>query len=237
MNGKEFFSGIFRGILDAAFPAHCLGCGAALPNGDVACAACIARIERFKTLFCAECGARLPEQKKICHSEMPYTLGAAADYHNPLVRELVHALKFKFVKRAARPLADLLSDYAELAALRLEGYAVIPVPLSRARERQRGFNQAELIAKLFAARLRLELAPDILFRQRHARPQSELNDFSKRQENVMNAFSVPHPELARSKNFILIDDVTTSGATFFEAASALKRAGVKKIICFAAAKS
>lgn len=226
----------FGKLLDAVFPSHCLGCGVALKDGDVACAPCIARVKVFTALFCAECKARLPENRKTCHQDVPYLLGAAADYHDPLVRELVHALKFKFAKRAARPLASLLINCAKNASLALEGYAVLPVPLSRARQRSRGFNQSALIGKLFAEAFGLEFSEAILARERHARPQSELNDFSKRRENVKNSFSVKNPELAAAKNFILIDDVTTSGATFFEAAAALKRAGAKKIICLAAAK-
>jgi ComF family protein len=139
-------------------------------------------------------------------------------------------------------------DYAESIGYPMTGFVVAPIPLSTQRERKRGFNQSLLIAKIFADHFKLKLDSDTLIRDKHTEAQSEIRDFEKKCENVKNCFSVKKPDLVhpahnelmcgvQGKNFILIDDVVTSGATFFEAASALKRAGAKKIIAFAAAKS
>lgn len=232
-----FFRSWFGAALDAVFPSHCLGCGIALAGGALICEFCLAEIPVFKKLFCAICKARLPENKKICHRDAPYLLGAATDYHDEWVRQLVHNLKFKFLKPAAQPLASLLVAYAKEALPSLEGFVVVPIPLSRARERERGFNQSALIGKIFSAHFSMEFLTELLVRERHTKAQSEINDFSKRHENVAGCFSVLCPDLVKGKNLIVIDDVTTSGATFFEAAVTLKRAGAKKIICLAAAKS
>lgn len=224
-------------FLDLLFPPLCLNCRQSVKSGEAVCDLCFSNIKIFKTFFCGKCRLRLAESKKICHQDFPYLLGAAADYQNETVKYLVQNLKFGFVRSAARPLASLLVMCAEIIGYPLTGFVVAPIPLSKMRGRQRGFNQSFLIAKIFAEHFNLELNPDMLAREKNTRPQSEIEDFEKKRENVKNCFSVKEPNSIQGKNIILIDDVVTSGATLFEAANALKRAGAKKIIAFAAAKS
>lgn len=245
---------MFTWLLDVLFPPLCLNCRHNIESGKVVCDSCFSAIKISDTLFCGKCRARLPaavpakaglalpatgqtEHKKICHLDFPYLLGAAADYRDEAVQELVHALKFDFVKAAARPLAALLVKYAERVNYPIDGFVIVPIPLSKTRKRKRGFNQSFLLAEIFADRFDLEFHPSILVRHKNTLAQSELKDFEKKRANVENCFSVAEPDMVQGKNFILIDDVVTSGATLFEAANALKRAGAKKIIAFAAAKS
>ncbi|MBI4085940.1 MAG: ComF family protein [Candidatus Liptonbacteria bacterium] len=252
---------MFTWLLDVLFPPVCLNCRQSVKSGESICISCFSNIKIFNTLFCGKCRARLPSIalapglrsqsgsfggvgkeslvtiKKICHKDFPYLLGAAADYQDETVKQLVRSLKFGFIKSAAGSLASLLVSYAEGVNYRITAFTVIPIPLSRARERKRGFNQSFLIAKIFAGHFGLELNPNILVRDKNTMAQSEIKDFEKKRDNVKNCFSIKSLDSVNGKNFILIDDVVTSGATFFEAASALKRAGAKKIIALAAAKS
>jgi competence protein ComFC len=229
-------SAILNQLLNLIFPPACLGCGRILASG-VICGQCLESIKTNQTLFCGKCQARLPETKKICHQDFPYLLGAATNYNEKVIKNLIQGLKFKHIKGAAQPLGGLIVRYIENLNLPLEKFTLIPIPLSSRRLKERGFNQSELIAKAFAEHFRLNLETSCLMRTKDAKPQSETSDLKERQNNVKNCFSVTNVEFVVNKNIILIDDVVTSGATFFAAAETLKRAGAKRIIALAAAKA
>lgn len=168
---------------------------------------------------------------------MPYLLGAAGDYQNETVRNLIHALKFNGVRDAALPLAELIIQYLSRARFETRNFAVVAIPLHTFRERDRGFNQSEHIAAHLARRLGAPLISGILLRRKRTAPQSELGDHELRKENMRDAFSAEQSAAVRNANLFLVDDVTTSGATFFEAARTLKAAGARKIIALAAARA
>ncbi|MEK7077434.1 MAG: phosphoribosyltransferase family protein [Patescibacteria group bacterium] len=224
-------------ILDFVFPSHCVGCGTFMERGKTLCGECSGSIPLHKTLFCGVCASRLPAEKKICHQENPYILAAAADYGDARVRGLIHALKFKYIRAAADPLAELIAGYLERLALPLQGRLIIPVPLGRKRMRTRGFNQSELVAERLARRFGLSLDAVALIRARDTAPQSERADFAERNANVADCFAVPQNIAVAGKSILLVDDVSTSGATLREAAATLKRAGAKSIIALVAAKA
>lgn len=247
------FTNILREIF---FPRRCLGCGTRDTEAAV-CESCLADIPINSTLFCGQCHARLPSQTKICHRDCPYLLGAAGEYNCLLLKTLIHALKFKRNREVAGVLGTLLARYVERAMLDLTKLAVVPLPLSRRRERERGFNQSKLIAREFVAHMKrfpplseggvgvgslLPIVTNLISRPRHASPQSETKGVAERERNVRGAFAV-HPNAlihnndAPIRNIILIDDVTTSGATFREAALVLKAAGARRIIALACAKA
>lgn len=231
-------------IINLIFPSFCLGCGKRTKNSDAICAGCLSAIHLNSALFCGKCGARLPTGqaglpagKKICHPSFPYVLGAATQYEDEAVKKLVHALKFKYVKIAAETLAHFLVSYAENLRLPLTNYLVVPIPLSGKRLRERGFNQSELIAKIFVAHFGLLLDTKNFLRTKNTKAQSETKNLDERRKNVAGCFAVKNPELFCGKKIILIDDVTTSGATFYEAALMLKSAGARKVIAFAVARA
>ncbi len=225
-------------LLDLLFPPRCLACHASLPDASQGlCPPCEANIAVSKTLWCGKCLARIPGITKICHHDFPYLLGAASLYHDARVRALVHGLKFRHAHAAAATLAKLLHRYLQNIPISLESLAIIPLPLSHRRERQRGYNQSRLIADALASHLALPIMENVLVRTVHTKKQSEIINWEVRRANVSNAFTVAKPELAHGHDFILLDDVTTSGATFFEASVALRRAGARHIIALAAARA
>lgn len=226
----------FDFFMDIFSPPVCVFCEAGVDRGAI-CDACRAKIVLNQTLFCGKCGARLPEAKKICHPDVPYLLGAAADYDTDELKTLVHALKFRGIRLAAEPLADILIEYVSRLGLDLSDYVAMPLPLSRKREFARGFNQSELIAKRFAARVGIPLETKALARIKHSKPQSETENIFERRENIRGCFSVAASESVEKKKIILIDDVTTSGTTFLEAAETLRACGTRKILALACAKA
>jgi len=224
-------------ITDLIFPPICLNCRGHVASDLTICTRCMGTINLHQTPFCGKCGLRLGGGKRVCHKDFPYLLGSATDYSCEAVKSLIHGLKFQSISSAAKPLAALLTHYAEMIALPLRGYTVIPIPLSPARFRERGFNQSELIARLFAERFELLLDAKNLVRTKNTKPQSETKNIAERRENVKECFAVRNPELLQSSNVILIDDVTTTGVTLFEAANALKAVGVRRILALTVAKA
>ncbi len=221
---------------DVFFPPACVACGDSIPGGII-CDACKNSIDGFDTLFCGICAARLPDQKKICHTDAPFLLGAAAAYDGNALRALIHALKFQGIAAAAEPLAALLVRYVARIHLSLDGFTVTPLPLSPQRARARGFNQSALIARPFAAAAGLPFEERLLARVQHRKPQSDTEDIFERRENIKGCFAPAPGAAIAGKKIVLMDDVTTSGTTFTEAARVLRRAGAKKIIALAAAKA
>lgn len=226
---------VFDFLLDIIFPRRCAGCGDPRPNGAL-CENCRDSLRAHDTLFCGRCRARLPDGKKICHPEHPFVLGAALDYHSGAAGELIKTLKFARNKEVAAYLALFLFEYLLRLPIDISGYELAPVPISAARERERGFNQAELIARELSPLARAPLLLGAILRVKHGKPQSEIRGRKERAENISGAFSA-EPSLVAGKNIILLDDVVTSGSTMFEAARVLKAAGAKKIIGLAAAKA
>jgi ComF family protein len=179
---------------------------------------------------------RLPEARKICHKDFPYLLGAATEYRG-VTKKLIHALKFNFTKDAVQELGMILLRYVERVGWQPSPETVVlPIPLSKRRERERGFNQAALLSEIFADKLNLRLEKSALKRVRHTLAQSKTASPEERARNIQNCFTVD-PAYVRSKNIILIDDVVTSGATLSEAARSLKNSGVKNILALVVAKA
>jgi ComF family protein len=141
------------------------------------------------------------------------------------------------MRDAGVPLAKLLLYYVKTISADLCGYTVVPIPLSRKRERVRGFNQAELVGSMFARESSLPLDTDIIFRREHRKPQSETRNIKERRENIRGCYSLCPRSRPVPKSIVLIDDVTTSGATFREAITVLASAGIENIFALAVAKA
>ncbi len=150
------------------------------------------------------------------------------------LRELIHLLKYGGMRPAANVLGRMLAEAIATLALEspADSVALVPVPLHRAKLRQRGFNQAELIAraamKVGPARDRLRLCAGVLERKRETASQIGLTTHQRR-ENLRGAFGVVQRELVAGREVLIVDDVYTTGATVSECARVLRRAGATKV--------
>ena len=106
---------------------------------------------------------------------------------------------------------------------------LIPIPLHKSRQREREFNQAEILSQEVAREFNKNVLTGVLIRVKPTQTQTELT-YQERCQNVKRSFSVNKPELIKDKNLLLIDDVLTTGATANEAAKCLKNAGAKKVL-------
>ena len=224
-------------VLDIFFPPLCFNCQKHLGSKDgVLCNECQSLIKLNNTLFCPVCRLRLADGRKICHHDSQYLLAAASNYDNPVIQSLIRYFKYKSFQNIAPILGGLMCDYLKLTNLKLKNYIVVPVPLHPRKERKRGFNQAELLAKNVASHFNLSLVNGLI-RIRNNKPQVGLKDNEDRVKNVLNCFQIKNPEAVSGKNIILVDDVFTSGATINEAVRILKTAGAKRIIALTVAKT
>lgn len=163
----------------------------------------------------------------------PFARAVAYGSYDDGLRELVHLLKYNGVRPAAAVLGRMLADAIAplLPAFTDTGVLLIPVPLFKGKRHQRGFNQAELIARHALKVLKgspLELRTDILARTRDTRSQIGLTSHQRR-ENLRGAFAVTRAEQVTGREIVLVDDVYTTGTTLAECAKVLRRAGAAEI--------
>lgn len=215
--------------LDILFPRTCLGCGT---EGVWLCPACGKRLPALATITCLVCGRRRADGKTCanCRKRFRCTgLVASSPYSDPLCRELIHELKYGHVREIADILAERVAGtIRQLAPWLAAESAFAPVPLHARRERERGFNQAELIAAALAERFAIPMTK-ALRRIRATRSQIELADPDLRHENVAHAFALAPRCPVLPKRVLLVDDVATTGATLSACARVLRRAGVREV--------
>jgi len=142
------------------------------------------------------------------------------------MRQAIHQLKYSNLRALAVLLAQLLYNY--LISNPVLGEVLVPVPLHQKRLRERGYNQSSLLAQQLGKLINLPVVDDYLIRQRHAPPQARTSTVEERRSNVANAFSCRDHRL-QDKQVMLIDDVSTSGATLDACAGALKEAGATSV--------
>jgi ComF family protein len=142
------------------------------------------------------------------------------------MRQAIHQLKYRNLKALAGPMAGLLEDY--LSASPIPVQVLVPVPLHKKRLRERGYNQSELLARELGKLNGLPVATNRLTRQQYALPQARTTSVKERRDNVASAFVCLNDSI-QDRQILLIDDVTTSGATLDGCAAALKAAGASSV--------
>jgi len=167
-----------------------------------------------------------------CRSDAPlFARAMAYGSYDGGLRELIHLLKYGRVRPAASVLGRMLAEVIQGFGSEFVSAVIVPVPLHRSKLRQRGFNQAEEIARAALKDLQrneLKLAAGVLSRRRTTESQTGLSDQQRRQ-NVRGAFVVASPSEVAGEDVLLVDDVFTTGATVSECARVLRRAGADRV--------
>lgn len=210
-----------RAALDLLFPPRCVICQR---FGSCFCVDCQSRVTPLLPPVCEHCGRPLATAGvcRTCRRAESALAGIrAATLFDEPVRSAIHHLKYRNVRELARPLAALLSD--TYARNPLPANQIVPVPLHRRRVRERGYNQAVLLARELGRRLELPVVQDVLVRARYTAPQVGLGA-RERLENVRDAFRCPVGALS-GQRVLLVDDVCTTGATLEACAEVLRRQG------------
>jgi len=197
----------WNAALDLVFPPYCTNCGKA------------------DTSWCSRCQRELETYplQLLQRTIDPNLVVSSTGVHSGILRTAVHAFKYEGVVHLATPLAERM-----LAVLdtRSKVDALIPVPIHSERRRQRGYNQAELLAQAIMHQRGIPVLSDVLVRHKETMSQVNLT-MSEREQNVSGAFTVN--QTLKGKHALLIDDVVTTGATLSACAQALIAAGAAQV--------
>jgi ComF family protein len=212
-------------ILNLLFPVACVVCrGPVLERRcGAACPECWSSLIPVDPPFCRQCGEPAAAIEGLCghcmKGETVFDFARSALLFTRTLREIIHHLKYSDRVSLAKPLGNMLKECLDREAF--TGERIVPVPLHHARERSRGFNQAELIA----ARLGRPVVPRLLKRSKDTPSQTGLTR-NERKRNLAGAFEVCGKVTG---TIILVDDVYTTGSTMNEIARTLKRAGAERV--------
>src|SRR6266576_3993880 len=236
------FSGL-RAIASLLYPPVCTICAAMVGSDDYLCKECEAKTTRIIPPFCGKCSEPFEGAITgtfICancaHRTIHFDAAVAAYRSRGIVREIVHGFKYGRQIYLRHIVARWL--YAALDDERLREHrfdVIVPVPLHPTRERERGFNQASLLAESLSAQISTPSQP-LLERIRYTTTQTAL-DRAERMENLHNAFRLRKNADVRGLRVLLIDDVLTTGSTLSECARVLKRAGATSVHAATAARA
>lgn len=235
--------------LDFVFPAECQYCGGFL--GDcrtiVFCQSCWMQIAPLTGPMCALCGDLLPAARsqpdadgRLCQHcralppHMDRVLTATA--YAQVAKTAIRCFKFHQAAGLGKPLAQLILTQLPQHVDAHAYQGILPVPLHPHHQRQRGYNQAEILAREIAAHLRIPLLRHALRRVRQTSQQARLTHRQARHVNIQGAFQVVKPAAVSGKALILVDDVVTTGATVSECARMLKQAGATSVLVLAVAR-
>lgn len=216
-------------ILDALFPRRCLGCGRI---GKYFCDQCRStiRVVEQNEAICPMCGRLAIDGVIHPRCRTRYGLdGLTSFFHyDGIIQKAVKMLKYRRVSDLAAEFVSLISVPCTLprrqAGLHHDPCIFVPIPLHPSRQKERGYNQAEILGALIAKKLNIPIATDILKRVKKTVPQVEMKKREARLKNMEGVFAVYHTP---PEHVVLFDDVFTTGATMRSAANRLKRAGAK----------
>lgn len=243
MNAREVGAALARGLLDLVFAPTCLGCAGAISTSSaerLVCGLCWSRMRSIPVPRCDRCWTPKPppppgvpprESCPTCDQLPPGVrcVRSAFVLHGA-ARELVHAIKYGGWRAAAGPLADRMARLPLPLEASEEVRWVVPVPASAVRLRERGYNQAELLASALARAGRWRDGTGILERTRSVTSQTTLHP-TERRANVAGAFGVGATRRrdVHREHVLLVDDVWTTGATALACADALFAGGARAV--------
>jgi ComF family protein len=228
------------GAMDLVFAPVCVSCGNPIPTTEkdrIVCRMCWVRCRTLPHPRCERCWGPVPpgeDPRPKCRTcgDWPQAVRAirSAFLMGDEVKAVVHALKYRGWEGTAEPMAQRMAEMSWPRDVDDEARVVIPVPTSKARMRERGYNQAALLASAFARKTDRTAVPDLLERTRATRTQTALHP-GERRANVARAFSVPAERAAelQGEHVILVDDVWTTGATALACSETLLEAGARVV--------
>ena len=208
--------------LELFFPPHCIFCEKVIAPGTKVCKACadaILPIHSIRRMNLPDSGQNIP-----CIVLYPY---------EDLVRDSIIRFKFYGEKKNADFYADHLAELIAKQSKSATFDLVTAVPISTQRQKMRGYNQSELIARKVAGRLKLSFAQCLTKVQDN--PEQHRLSRAERIQNVKGVYRA-HEQIVANKNILLIDDIVTTGSTLCECACTLRKEGARTVVCAAVAQ-
>ena len=228
----SFIKNINKYILDTIFPIYCLSCG---QEGEWVCPDCINKISIEDNPSCPRCH-KVSTCSSYCQeckitSKMNGII-VASSYENKLLQKIIRNFKYKYIKDLMYPLGNILCQRLEVwNKENFDNYLMIPIPLHKKKQKIRGFNQAELLARAINIKLGIQIEENIIKRIKHTPAQAKLSPL-KRRKNIKNAFKITSnktKDYFHNKKLLLVDDVCTTSSTLEECAKETSKLCPKEI--------
>jgi len=221
-----FINKAIKLFTDIIFPIECVGCGQA---NEFLCSPCVSKIKIFPVQTCHYC--RKPQAfGKTCdqcsNKNRLDGLFILGPYDQPILKEAIHSWKHERVKEIGNILGLWLANRLAHSFFR-ENSIITHIPLRRQRQFDRGFNQSEQLSLILAGKFQIPIK-SLLIKIKDTEPQSSLNR-EKRLLNIRGVFAPAKDAKLSGENIILIDDITTTGATMEEVCRVIKKAGAKSV--------
>ena len=221
-------------LLDWLFPRRCVFCDGLLKSQEkYLCSKCRVHMPSpIKEPRCQRCGKPLViHEQEYCYDcmeyEQKYDRGIGIfTYQDPMKQALMR-LKFKGRKEYGEFLGRLMCLYGEEFVKQIRPQVILPVPVHRKKLRARGYNQAEVLARVISRGFSIPVRTDLVLRRKFTKAQKELNR-KQRKKNLEQAFWVK-PEAGMYKKVLLVDDIYTTGSTMNAIAGKLKQEGVQEV--------
>ncbi|MBP3925612.1 MAG: ComF family protein [Clostridium sp.] len=219
-------------LLDALFPRRCPVCGTIPEEGRAICPSCLSQLSFVSSPVCKKCGKEMEtETMEYCldctRHKRSFAWGVSLLNYNEAAAHSMAAIKYKNKREYLDFYAEETMKRCKEKLLFMEADVLVPVPVHPARRRQRGFNQAELLAQALSVELKLPVCSDVLRRTKKTEPQKDLTP-SERLKNLEEAFEA---RAICGRTVLLVDDIYTTGSTIEACTRALLKAGAKKV-CF-----
>ncbi len=220
-------------FIDLLFPRRCPVCdGIVMPKGRLICPECVKLLSFVKDPVCKKCG------KEVFSSDIEYCFdcmkhkrtfeyGRALIDYDEYAKNSMAKIKYKNKREYLDFYGDAISLRYEKIIRRMGACGLVPVPVHPSRKKERGFNQAEILACRIGERLEIPVFPDMLVRNKKTMPQKALNP-TERLKNLEEAF-LPGKMVGGLENVILIDDIYTTGSTVEACTRVLKKSGIRKV--------
>lgn len=230
---KEKLKPIKNFLLNLLFPPFCLNCQR---EGNYLCQDCLSLIDISNYQYCPFCHPpKIVLDGKTCkfckRNKKLNGLFSATSYQDFIIKKVIGQFKYQpYIKELSKILASLIITHFQLLAKspNFSQAILIPIPLEKKKLKERGFNQAEEIAKELSIFLKISLVNNILLKIKETLPQIELSG-KEREENIKGAFACQKSDILKGKKILLVDDIFTTGSTMEECARVLKKAGAKEV--------
>ena len=222
---------IINFFLDLLFPKKCIVCDEIFEfkNRDrCLCDDCKNLFEIINSRRCKKCSRPIDSGNfcNLCSSKNNiFDLNYAFFVYDGIIPEMIHKFKFKNHPAVGIGLGKIMAENLDLNLINKKFDFIIPVPIHKKRMRERGFNQAEIMAREISKKISVPVRTDILFRIKNTKPQWHLNSH-ERENNLKNAFAA---KKINHKNIILLDDIFTTGSTINKCSEVLKKSGADYI--------
>lgn len=225
-------------ILDMIYPARCPICGdIVIPKGRLICKICEDKPTLVTEPRCKKCSKPIElKEKEYCSDcerrGFHYDYGYSVWVYDDVMKRSIANFKYHNKKEnAAYYISEILKHYGDRIR-RLHPDAIVPVPIHISKYMERGYNQADILARGIGKELQLPVLSDLLLRTKKTLPQKKLND-KERLRNLMKAFQLNEKRASTYPNklsrILLVDDIYTTGSTLEACTNVLKSNGIKEV--------